>query len=213
MTDKLIEALVKAQSEINHAVQDADNPFFKSDYASLKSVIDGVKPHLNENGIYMQQISHDIPNGCCVETVFYGHGGTLSSGKVSIPATKNDPQQFGSALSYAKRYSLQMACGIATQKEDDDAEKAMLQKQGRFKVIGDDGETVISHSDDPNTFFQQCRDAMGNPDNVVHQKTYAASKWSIKAAAQARTKKEVKAGFEKMIALYEGAEPENQDAK
>lgn len=211
MTDKLIEALVKAQSQINHAVQDADNPFFKSDYASLKSVIDGVKPHLNENGIYMQQISHDTANGCCVETVFYGHGGSLSSGKVSIPATKNDPQMFGSALSYAKRYSLQMACGIATKKEDDDAEAAMLQKKGRFRLLGADGETIIDHTDNPNDFLAICRKAMGDPENKEHQKIYAASKWSIKAASQSRITKETKAGYAKMVSVYEPQESSDEE--
>lgn len=124
-TDTLINALVKAQQEIDHVVQDANNPFFKSDYASLKEVIDSVKKPLNSNGILLQQVSHDCENGVCIETIFHGHGGSLSSGKVSIPATKQDSQAYGSAYSYAKRYSLLMACGVATKKEDDDAEAAM----------------------------------------------------------------------------------------
>ena len=44
-TDTLINALVKAQQQIDHVVQDANNPFFKSDYATLKEVIDSVKNH------------------------------------------------------------------------------------------------------------------------------------------------------------------------
>lgn len=211
MTDKLIEALVKAQSEINHAVQDAANPFFKSDYASLKEVIDSVKGHLNDNGIYMQQVSHDMPHGCCVETVFYGHGGSLSSGKVSIPATKNDPQMFGSALSYAKRYSLQMACAIATQKEDDDAEKAMLgtkhglsARAGKYKLFQPDGETIIDHTNDANDFVDICRRHIGDPKKQECQDIYASSKWMIKAAQKEARKKESKDVFAKMIDAYEG---------
>ena len=132
-TDTLINALVKAQQEIDHVVQDANNPFFKSDYASLKEVIDSVKKPLNSNGILLQQVAHDIDNGVCIETVFHGHGGSLSTGKVTIPAAKQDPQAYGSAYSYAKRYSLLMACGVATRKEDDDAEAAM--QRSKPKVV------------------------------------------------------------------------------
>lgn len=125
MTDDLVDALIKAQENVNDAVQDSSNPFFNSDYASLKSVLETVKPAFNAEGVYIQQVAHESESGVSVETIFMGHGGTLSSGKVAAPAPKNDPQGFGSALSYAKRYSLLLACGIATQKEDDDAEKAM----------------------------------------------------------------------------------------
>ena len=140
-TDTLINALVKAQQQIDHVVQDANNPFFKSDYASLKEVIDSVKKPLNENGILLQQVAHDCDNGVCIETIFHGHGGSLSTGKVKIPAAKQDPQAYGSALSYAKRYSLLMACGVATRKEDDDAEAAM--QRSKPKVIKKPAEANI----------------------------------------------------------------------
>ncbi len=132
-TDTLINALVKAHKEIDHVVKEANNPFFKSDYDSLKEVIDSVKKPLNDNWILLQQVAHDSDNGVCVETIFHGHGGSLSSGKVTIPAAKQDPQAYGSALSYAKRYSLLMACGVATRKEDDDAEAAM--QRNKPKVV------------------------------------------------------------------------------
>jgi len=149
-TDTLINALVKAQQEIDHVVQDANNPFFKSDYASLKEVIDSVKKPLNSNGILLQQVSHDCENGVCIETIFHGHGGSLSSGKVSIPATKQDSQAYGSAYSYAKRYSLLMACGVATRKEDDDGEGAM--QRNKPKVISKTVEESSIQTQDQGNF-------------------------------------------------------------
>ena len=106
MTTELINALIEAQKEIDHIVQDEQNPFFKSDFASLKAVFDSVKKPLNDNGIYLQQESKDHEGGVCVETIFYGHGGKLNTGNVFIPAIKHDPQAFGSALSYGRRYHL-----------------------------------------------------------------------------------------------------------
>lgn len=125
--DYLINALVKAQSEIGNVKKDAENPYFKSGYATLESVIEAVKKPLNDNGIYFQQVAHDKEGAIGVETILHGHGSSLGSGVVFIPATKNDPHAFGSALSYAKRYSLMMACGLGSQ--DDDGNKAVESMQ------------------------------------------------------------------------------------
>lgn len=121
--DKLIEALLAAQRNIKHSLDDSTNPRFNSQYTSLEGVIDAVKEHLNAEGVYVQQITHPDPDGACVETIFHGHQASLSAGKVFLPAEKHDPQKFGSALTYARRYSLATACGIGHAK-DDDAEAA-----------------------------------------------------------------------------------------
>jgi len=123
----LIDALIRAQSSIKHATKDGTNPYFKSGYATLEQVITAVKKPLNDNGIYFQQESHENEVGACVETTFWGHGANLPTGKVTIPADRNDAQAFGSALTYAKRYSLSMACGIGHQ-ADDDANSATFEK-------------------------------------------------------------------------------------
>ena len=126
----LISALVKAQSQMTHAAFDQTNPHFKSKFASLKSVIDAVKPALNENGIAYIQKSVPMDHGIAVETVFYGHGEELSTGPVPVPIDRENAQGFGSALTYAKRYSLAMACGVAAD-EDDDGNAAAKNTTGR----------------------------------------------------------------------------------
>ena len=123
----LVQALVKAQSEMGHAVFDQVNPQFKSRFASLKSVIDAAKPALNANGIAFIQRSIPMENGISVETVLYGYGEEIATGPVSVPAQKITAQGYGSAMTYAKRYSLAMAVGIAAD-EDDDGEAAEDEK-------------------------------------------------------------------------------------
>jgi hypothetical protein len=127
-------ALVKAQSMMGHAVLDAKNPHFKSRYATLQSVIDAVKPALNACGIAFYQRT-EMGQGCViVETVFLHESGeTLTTGPLPVPAAPT-AHGIGSALTYAKRYSLAMACGIGSD-EDDDGSVATEQARKGTGVI------------------------------------------------------------------------------
>lgn len=128
--DNLIDALVKAYSEITSAEFDKVNPHFKSKYASLESVIKAVKPSLVKNGILYRQVSKYTENGICIETIFHGHGAELPTGEIFLPVDKRTAQGFGSALTYARRYSLSLACGIGSEEDDDgnQAEKEVGKK-------------------------------------------------------------------------------------
>ena len=122
INDKLIGALIKAQSEMTFASKTGTNPHFRSGYAPLETVIDAVKEPLNSNGIFYLQKVYLAEGGQCVETEFHGHGGVIKAGRVYVPADKQTPQGYGSALTYAKRYSLITACGLPS--EDDDGNSA-----------------------------------------------------------------------------------------
>jgi hypothetical protein len=121
--NELAKALVKAQAAMNHAAKDSKNPHFKSSYSSLASVIDAVRPALSGNGLAFVQKLHTAESGVSVETVLIHESGQeLSCGILFVPASKQDAQGYGSALTYAKRYGLQAALGIAS--EDDDGNAA-----------------------------------------------------------------------------------------
>ncbi|HQN46346.1 MAG TPA: ERF family protein [Rugosibacter sp.] len=116
-------AFVKAQRDFAPALKTSTNPHFKSKYADLATCVEAVIDALNTNGIAMIQRTHDDETGVTVETVFIHESGeTIESGRLHVPAAKNDPQGYGSALTYARRYSLMAACGIAP--EDDDGNSA-----------------------------------------------------------------------------------------
>ena len=85
----------------------------------MEAVIDA----LNNNGIALIQKCHESDTGVNVETLLLHESGeSLSCGVLHVPASKQDPQGYGSALTYARRYSLMAACGIAP--EDDDGNAA-----------------------------------------------------------------------------------------
>jgi len=121
-------ALVKAQREFGPALKTHTNPAFKSKYADLSACVEAVIDALNANGIALVQRNVACDEGVCIETVFVHESGEqLSSGPLHVPAVKQDPQGYGSALTYARRYSLMAACGIAP--EDDDGNAGAKAKQ------------------------------------------------------------------------------------
>jgi hypothetical protein len=117
-------ALVKAQVGFAPALKTSTNPHFKSKYADLSACVEAVLDALNANGIFLSQKTYLDESGVTVETVFVHESGeTFSGGTLHVPAAKQDPQGYGSALSYARRYSLMAACGIAPEDDDGNAAK------------------------------------------------------------------------------------------
>ena len=124
---EIASALVKAQKAFGPALKTSSNPHFKSRYADLAACVEAVMEGLNSNGIALIQQTHECESGVMVETVFVHESGeTYSAGKLHVPAVKQDAQGYGSALTYARRYSLMAACGIAP--EDDDGNMASRAK-------------------------------------------------------------------------------------
>lgn len=131
---EIASALVKAQKEFGPALKSSTNPAFRSRYADLSACVEAVIDALNNNDIFMMQPTHECDNGVIVETIFiHSSGEQISSGKLHVPATKHDAQGYGSALTYARRYSLMTACGIAP--EDDDGNSASKPKAAPAKPV------------------------------------------------------------------------------
>ena len=219
----LIAALTEAQSNIQHATADGRNPYFKSNYATLEQIITAVKTPLNEAGIYFQQVSHRVDDGACVETLFYGFGACISAGEVYIKADQQTPQAFGSALTYAKRYSLSLACGIGHQK-DDDAEAAMnrgsssakvrqlnpkTEKEdppasaGLFKLMNEK-KTVIATADTTKEFLEHCRTHLANANSKTCQNIFEASSVDIQMCYRQSAGKD-KESYKTLITLFGGS--------
>lgn len=121
--NELATALAKAQGEIKGAIKDSANPFFKSKYADLASVVEAIREPFAKNGLaYIQLTEPSDKDEARVETVITHSSGQWISSVLALPVTKADAQGFGSALTYARRYGLSAAAGVAP--EDDDGNKA-----------------------------------------------------------------------------------------
>ena len=140
---ELHAAMTKAFKAIEGAQKDANNPHFKTKYADLSSVVAAIKPHLTENQLWFRQATHESADGVCVETIVAHSSGTeLSFGKLFVPASKKDAQGFGSALTYARRYSLMTAFGVCP--EDDDGNAACQKQPARELEQSDPSPAVIN---------------------------------------------------------------------
>lgn len=134
-------ALVKAQKAFGPALKSSSNPHFKSRYADLAACVEAVIDGLNSNGIALVQKQHPHDGGVSVETIFIHESGEqLSAGVLTVPAAKQDPQGYGSALTYARRYSLMAACGIAP--EDDDGNAASKAKKPAKPDVAHSGPAI-----------------------------------------------------------------------
>ena len=122
--NELATALCKAQAAMGGAVKDSANPFFKSSYADLTSVIKAIKQPFSDNDLSYTQFPVSDENGIGVVTRLMHNSGQWMELGYTLPIVKRDPQAAGSAITYARRYALQSMAGIPT--ADDDAESAVI---------------------------------------------------------------------------------------
>ena len=121
----LAAALAKAQGSMRGAIKDSANPFFKSKYADLSSVVEAIREAFAANQLsYVQRVEPSEKDEVRVGTVIlHSSGEWLDCGFLALPVSKHDAQGYGSALTYARRYSLSAAVGVAP--EDDDGNAAV----------------------------------------------------------------------------------------
>jgi len=120
---ELAKALCKAQSELEPASKDSQNPFYKNKYADLATMQDVSRKPLCDNGLIVTQLPFTRGKCVGVKTILLHTSGQWIKATLSFEMQKTDPQSCGSAITYARRYSLAAIVGIA--QEDDDGEKAM----------------------------------------------------------------------------------------
>ena len=133
---KAAAAFVRAQAGFGAALKTSTNPHFRSRYADLSACVEAVIDSLHKNGFALMQKTHECESGVAVETILMHESGEqISGGILRVPASKQDPQGYGSALTYARRYSLMAACGIAP--EDDDGNAASRPQPVKVSLLAD----------------------------------------------------------------------------
>lgn len=130
--DKLLTALIKARSAFDRVSKDAKNPHFKSDYATLDSFLKAVDPALLENGLFLNHtVEEKETGGYVLRTWLYHVSEQFMSMDYPIAINTAKPQEIGSQITYARRYSVGAILGVAAEK-DDDGNAAQTSFDSRF---------------------------------------------------------------------------------
>lgn len=150
--NELAAALAKAQGEMKNAGKTSDNPFFKSKYADLAEILNAVREPLSKYGLSVSQLydGMGMPDKTITVTTLLMHSsGQYIGNSANYPVAKADIQGVGSAITYARRYSLAAILGLS--QEDDDgnaacqpeAPKPPRQQGDRFVHIASDGTVSV----------------------------------------------------------------------
>ena len=184
---QIAAALVKAQKEFGPALKSSTNPHFRSRYADLAACVEAVVDALNNNGIALTQRLSPCNDGVIVETVFVHESGEIiNCGQLHVPASKQDPQGYGSALTYARRYSLMAACGIAP--EDDDGNAGSRRQSKPLPDITDHLSAIeaTASSDELAVAFKAAIEACGEHQEL-QAKVIAAKKARVERAKKEKS--------------------------
>ncbi len=129
---ELAKAICKAQGTLQAAKRVSENPFLHSKYADLGAIWEVARKPLSDNGLSVIQTTAIDEDGMVLETMLLHTSGEYITCRLPLMLVKaNDPQSIGSAITYARRYTLAAIVGVAT--EDDDAEAATV-RQGEAKL-------------------------------------------------------------------------------
>lgn len=125
--NELSASLAKAQGAMKVAVFDRQNPHFKNRYASLAATIEAIRKPLADNGLSITQTTEMRNSAFVLVTTLRHSSGQWVESEYPLPISAK-PQELGSALTYARRYSVAAIASIAAD-DDDDAEGARVQGQ------------------------------------------------------------------------------------
>jgi hypothetical protein len=165
---ELATALSKAQAEIDAAPKSEANPFFKSSYADLATVRSAIREAFGKHGLSVVQIPHTGDGTVSVTTILMHASGQFIEGTLTLRPTKNDPQGVGSAITYARRYSLMAFAGVAPDDDDGNAASGHTEPPKKEHKPAQRSETKPAPRDNihwPNLMTQLGKAGIGLDDN------------------------------------------------
>ncbi|MGE4297900.1 MAG: ERF family protein [Desulfovibrionaceae bacterium] len=117
----LAKAMLHVHKALPIAQKDRENPFTKSRYATLNSVVETCREALLAQGVWVSQypVPAEIGHLGLVTKLVHAESGEWQSSLLVMPLPKADPQGYGSALTYARRYALSTLVGLVTELDDD----------------------------------------------------------------------------------------------
>lgn len=127
------KAISLFHSKMGKVIKTEENPFFKSVYASLPNILESINEPLQESGLTYSQ----FPDEDYLRTMLiHVESGEYFLSSYKLTPSKNDPQGWGAAITYARRYALAAILGLNIDKDDDGNEASKPAKNWKFPLVG-----------------------------------------------------------------------------
>ena len=132
---KLLPSLVEFHKNLDSIDKSSENPFFKSSYATIDTILEHIKPVLAKQGLcLMQMIIDGGENHLCIKTLLLHESGEfIETDSVPFPIDKRNIQSTMSSISYIRRYTINAICNLAFKDEDDDGNSVQGTKPAETK--------------------------------------------------------------------------------
>ena len=127
----LAKAFVAAQKATESIKKAASNPAFRSTYADLAHVVEGVIPALNANGVGVMQFPGFDGQMVSLTTTLLHESGASVTATLHLRPSKTDPKGVGSAITYGRRYALLAMTGAAPEDDDGNAASGPVRDEPR----------------------------------------------------------------------------------
>jgi hypothetical protein len=190
---QLVKALALATLEFPEITKDTENPYFKSQYADLATLIKATRPALAKHGVCLLQFPQTEAGKVILTTMITHASGECLAFDLDMPVSKQDAQGVGSAITYARRYSYQSILNIAGE-EDDDGNAATGKTQADYRSRSDDQTPGKVNPVQVRSFWSACTtgkktreqalEYLGNmgyesPDEMGKHELETAIKWAL----------------------------------
>ena len=143
----LMQALFEIQQDPPELLKNSKNPHFKNKYISLDAVLAAILPELHTRGILLLQPVIEINGQPALRTtLLHVESGEAYTAEMLLVLDRESPQGQGSAITYARRYSILTLLGLNAD-EDDDAEAATAARKPKAKTKSN-GRAVVVEVDD-----------------------------------------------------------------
>jgi len=182
----LTKAMAAAHKAYKPLKKESSNPFYNSKYADLAAVIEASDAALSDHGITVFQLPFWEGDRVAVTTIVSHESGEYLGETLVLPGAQTDPQKAGSAITYARRYSLQAILNIAADLDDDGnaasgKETAKVQSRPtKASAAGATSTTTVAQKPEPNgaspiltneqrktLLFDECYNIGGNNDVIL----------------------------------------------
>ena len=176
--NELATALAKAQGEMNPAIKDSKNPFFKSNYADLASVWNACREVLSKNGLAVIQ-GMDMKDGQSVLITTLAHSsGQWTRSLLPILNEKGNAQGLGSAITYMRRYALSAIAGVTCDEDDDGNEACTVARSGNHAAKSGNDNVTADQAEEIEYMLSQCEPSYVSNVEDYYAKNFGVNTWN-----------------------------------